>query len=89
MNDTRVLDEGRQIFVEESRDLIRSMEAALLALEDPCGGDRGKAHAVADDENDVLRAVGVPLLCQNALQLPLRLLEVGIFPLNQPGVLGL
>jgi two-component system chemotaxis sensor kinase CheA len=33
MNDTRVLDEGRQIFVEESRDLIRSMEAALLALE--------------------------------------------------------
>ena len=28
-----VLDEGRQIFVEESRDLIRSMEAALLALE--------------------------------------------------------
>ena len=27
------LDQGRQIFVEESRDLIRSMEAALLTLE--------------------------------------------------------
>jgi two-component system, chemotaxis family, sensor kinase CheA len=32
MSDTR-FDEGRQIFVEESRDLIRSMEEALLTLE--------------------------------------------------------
>ena len=29
------------------------------------------------------------LLRQDALQLPLRLLEVGIVPLHQPGVLGL
>jgi two-component system, chemotaxis family, sensor kinase CheA len=32
MSDTR-FDEGRQIFVDESRDLIRSMEEALLTLE--------------------------------------------------------
>jgi two-component system chemotaxis sensor kinase CheA len=34
MSDSSILDQGRQIFVDESRDLIRSMEAALLALED-------------------------------------------------------
>ena len=47
-----------------------AVDAALLALEDARGGDGREAHAVADDQDDVLGLVGVALLRQDALQCP-------------------
>ena len=65
-----------------------AVDAALLALEDPRGGDRREAHAVADDQDDVLGPVGVALLGQDPLHLRLRLLEVGVVALHELGVRG-
>ena len=65
-----------------------AVDAALLALEDPGRGHGREAHAVADDQDDVLGLVGVALLGQDALQLRLRLLEIGVVPLRERGVLG-
>jgi hypothetical protein len=64
-----------------------AVDAALLALEDAASSHGGHAHAVGDEQDDVLGLVGVGLQSQDALQGLLALHEVRVIGLDQGGVL--
>ena len=53
----------------EAEPVPLAVDAALLAVEDASRGDRGHAHAVADEENDVLRAACVQLAVDQLVRL--------------------
>ena len=75
---------GQRLHAERVR---LAVDAALLTFVDPAGRDRGDAHAVADEQDHVLGAVGVRRDAQPFLKRRVGSPKIGIVGLGQ-GVLG-